>query len=53
VRAVANLQKVEITAATYVNVYDILNADHIIVTADAVKAIETWLKPAAKKVEAK
>ncbi|HSX31360.1 MAG TPA: 50S ribosomal protein L4 [Candidatus Saccharimonadales bacterium] len=53
VRAVANLGEVKLVAATYVNVYDALNADSIVLTADALKAIETWLSPSAKATELK
>ena len=43
IRAAANLGGVSVVAATYVNVYDTLNADSIIFTADALKATEGWL----------
>ncbi|MEJ0072985.1 MAG: 50S ribosomal protein L4 [Candidatus Saccharibacteria bacterium] len=43
IRAVSNLSDVKLVAATYVNVYDIMNADTIVVTGDAQKAIEAWL----------
>jgi len=42
-RSSSNLQNVILTQATYLNVYNILNADRIVVTNDAVKAIEKWL----------
>lgn len=42
-RAFRNLANVKVVAATYVNVYDALNADHIVVTNDALKAISGWL----------
>ena len=48
-RATANLQNVKLVSAKYVNVYDVMNAHHIVLTADAVKAVEEWLKPVAKK----
>ena len=48
VRAAANLGGVSIVAATYVNVYDALNADSIVFTADALKVTEEWLKGGAK-----
>lgn len=50
-RATANLQHIKVTTATYVNVFDALNADHIVVTAEALKAISAWL--AADTKEAK
>lgn len=43
IRAVRNLPNVSLVTATYLNVYTILNADHIVVTKDALKVIETWL----------
>ena len=48
VRAAANLSNVSIVAATYVNVYDTLNADTIVFTADALKATEAWLAGGTK-----
>lgn len=43
VRATANLQNVMLVSANYVNVFDVMNADSIVLTADAVKVIEAWL----------
>lgn len=42
-RATGNLSKVKIVQAKYVNVFDTLNADHIIVTNEALKIISEWL----------
>ena len=42
-RATANLQDVKLVAATYVNVFDVMNADHIVLTSDALKAVQEWL----------
>jgi len=42
-RAVGNLPTVKATAATYLNVYDIMNADTIVVTEKALEAINGWL----------
>ena len=44
-RATRNIQNVKLVRATYLNVYDILNADHIVFSANAVKATEAWLNP--------
>lgn len=52
VMATANLQNVMLVTAKYLNVFDIMNADHIVLTTDALKVVETWLKP-AKKAEVK
>lgn len=43
IRATANLQNVIVTRSTYLNVYNILNADHILIAPAAIKTIETWL----------
>jgi len=43
IRASQNLGNVKLVAATYVNVYDVLNAGTIVLTADAQKAVEAWL----------
>lgn len=45
IRASRNLAQVKLASATYLNVYDILNADTILLTADAQKAVEAWLAP--------
>jgi len=42
-RATANLSEVKLVSATYINVFDAMNADAIVLTADAVKAVEAWL----------
>lgn len=43
VRATNNLEGVTLTQATYLNVFTILNADSLIMTKAAVKAVEEWL----------
>jgi large subunit ribosomal protein L4 len=47
-RAVKNLQEVKLVSATYVNVYDVLNADCIMFTQTALKATTDWLGKEAK-----
>ncbi|NCU37511.1 50S ribosomal protein L4 [Candidatus Saccharibacteria bacterium] len=42
-RATNNLQNALLVRATYLNVYYVLNADKIVITPAAVKAVETWL----------
>ena len=42
-RATNNIQDALLIRATYLNVYHILNADHIVMTPKAVKAVEAWL----------
>lgn len=50
VRATTNLGNVKLVNANYVNVYDVMNADSIVLTSDAQKAVEAWLTaPAAAK----
>ncbi|HPR09557.1 50S ribosomal protein L4 [Candidatus Saccharibacteria bacterium] len=48
VRATANLPHVMLVSAKYLNVFDIMNAHHIVMTTDAVKVVEAWLKPTPK-----
>ena len=43
VRATRNIQGIKLVQATYLNVYTILNADTVIMTKAAVKAVEEWL----------
>lgn len=42
-RAVRNLENVKLIQAKYINVYDTLNADHIVITNDALKVVSEWL----------
>ena len=44
VRATRNLQGIKLTSATYLTVFDIMNADHILIGKQALKIIEDWLK---------
>lgn len=48
VRATNNLQSVTVTRSTYLNVFNILNADHIVIAPSAVKTIDAWLNGGAK-----
>ncbi len=41
--ATRNLQDVNLVSAKYLNVYDILNAYHIVFTTEALKIVEEWL----------
>lgn len=47
-RAVRNIQDVTLVSAQYVNVYDVLNADSIVITTPALAIISDWLKKEAK-----
>lgn len=60
VRATANLQQVVLVTAKYLNVFDIVNAHHIVISQKALPIISEWLggetpkasaKPAAAKKE--
>ncbi len=42
-RATNNIQHVLVVRATYLNVFNILNADHIVIAPAAVSVIEQWL----------
>lgn len=42
-RATRNISNTKTTAATYLNVFDIMNADSIVMTKDAVVAVDKWL----------
>lgn len=43
VRAASNLGDVKLVQATYLNVYDVLNADSIVITDAALAAVSEWL----------
>lgn len=52
-RATANLQNVKIVSATYLTVYDLLNADSVVMTTKALSAVHEWLKPSTKAANSK
>lgn len=43
VRATRNLSNVKLVQARYLNVFDVMNADHIVITSDALAAVSDWL----------
>lgn len=43
IRATANIQNVLLIGATYLSVYHILNADHIVLSEKSVPTIKNWL----------
>ena len=47
IRSTNNLPNVELVSAKYLNVYQILNADSIIISPSALKTVATWLKEEA------
>ncbi|MDB5177702.1 MAG: rplD [Candidatus Saccharibacteria bacterium] len=42
-RATSNIQNVLLVRANYLNVYNILNADHIVISPKALPVIKSWL----------
>ena len=42
-RATGNLKDIKLVQAKYLNVYDIMNADHIIISSDALAIVHEWL----------
>jgi len=48
-RATRNIAELKLVRATYLNVFDVLNADAIVFTKAAVKATEAWLTVPAKE----
>lgn len=53
VRATANIQNIKVIAATYLNIFDVLNADLILISTDSLPVIEKWLLESTPKVGAK
>jgi large subunit ribosomal protein L4 len=47
-RATKNLQGVLLVRSTYLSVYHVLNADHIVIAPSALKSIEMWLNGGTK-----
>jgi len=43
-RAISNLSKVKLVQAKYINIFDSMNADHIIMTKPALAVVTEWLK---------
>lgn len=43
IRATANIQNVLLIRSTYLNVYHILNADHIVIAPESIETIKNWL----------
>ena len=50
-RSTANIQNVLVVRATYLNVYYLLNADHVLLSADSVAVIKNWLTPVAQEAK--
>jgi large subunit ribosomal protein L4 len=43
VRATRNIEGLEVVTATYLNVYTVMNADHLLLTVPALEALNAWL----------
>ena len=43
IRATSNLQDVRLVGAKYLSVYDILNADHVVLSTKSIPVIRNWL----------
>jgi large subunit ribosomal protein L4 len=42
-RATRNITGLTVVAATYLNVFTVMNADHLLLTTDALEAVNKWL----------
>jgi large subunit ribosomal protein L4 len=42
-RATRNVEGLEVISAKYLNVFSVMNADHIVMTADALTVVNEWL----------
>ncbi len=51
VRSISNLNNIKLVQATYLNVFDIMNADTIVISSDGLKAVHEWLTPATKEAK--
>ncbi len=52
-RSTGNIAGVKVTTGKYLNVYDILNSDNVVITKKSLDAISEWLADKTKKAEAK
>ena len=52
-RATGNIANIKVVRATYLNVFDIMNADKIVIEMPALKMIENWLVGESKPGEEK
>lgn len=52
-RATNNLKDVKVAQSMYLNVYDIMNADNIVISKKSLDIIHEWLTPKTTKKEAK
>ena len=47
-RSTRNIASIKLVQSRYLNVYDIMNADNVVVTTDALKEISEWLAVSSK-----
>lgn len=50
-RSTRNVSNVKVVQAMYLNVYDIMNADKIVMTKQSVELVKNWLAPAKSAVK--
>jgi large subunit ribosomal protein L4 len=53
IRGTRNLTGLTVVSGTYLNVFTLMNADHIVFTKDALDTVNGWLAPELEKEEAK
>ncbi len=47
-RSVSNLKNVKLVNAQYLNVFDVINADNVVITSKGLTLVHEWLAPAVK-----
>ena len=52
IRGTRNLAGLNVVSATYLNVFTLMNADHIVFPKDALETVNGWLSPSSEKPEA-
>ena len=52
-RCVRNIPALKLAQANYLNVFDVLNADNVVITIEALKTVHEWLKDAPAKTSSK
>lgn len=52
-RVTKNLPNVKLIQALYLNVYDLVNADSVVITSGALTSVNAWLAPKVKNVRTK
>ncbi len=52
-RSINNIATVKLVQSRYLNVFDIMNADSIVIATDALKDINEWLTPAKQEADSR